>query len=711
MILYIAEKPSMAAEIAKCLPGSKIRKDGYIIAGDIVVTWVFGHILRQAEPGEYDTKYERWRVEDLPIIPDTWKLLVAKSCEKQFEIIKMLIEQASEIVHAGDPDREGQLLIDEVLDFLHNKKTVKRILLNALDERSIKKALEKFRTNEEFYNLKQSALARSRADWLIGMNLSRAYTLAAQKAGHRVTLPVGRVKTPTLALVVRREREIEAFKGANYFTVKADFEHVNGKFTTYWKPKETQAGLDSEGRLADASVSEALMSLFSSTTESGHILAYDTLEKKDPQRLPLALSTLQVIAGKKHGYEPQLVLDTAQKLYERKLTTYPRSDCEYLPESQHSDGVLIIEQLKNIAQNDLASWANSADTTIKSRAFNDKQITAHHAIIPTVERCNFVSLSEIEKNIYFIIAQTYLSQFHPIHIYNQTRVEVGFAGEIFTASGRTVLQAGWKVLYGADADENKEEDNSALPLMSIDDEALFLQASSDKKATKPPVRFTAATLLAAMKEIHKYVKNPELKKQLKDVSGIGTEATRATIIKELIDRNFLSTEKKKKYLKPTEHAYLLIDALPEEITYPDYTAIWEDRLYNMANGSEELTSFLDNQTQFTTELCNKANNVSLPLKGDHICPECGQGVLQEKLGKNGKFWGCSAFPSCRASFDDDNGVPKKPKYICPRCKQGSLNQRNGKNGKFWGCSKYPHCKATFNDIDNSPALPPNMNKI
>jgi len=202
--LYIAEKPSMGAEIAKCLPGPTSRKDGYITTGDGVVTWGFGHILRQAEPGEYDSKYEKWRMEDLPIIPETWKLFVSASCQKQFGIIKALLEQATEIVHAGDPDREGQLLIDEVLDYLENERPVRRILLNALDEKSIKKAIASLRDNQDFQNLKNSALARSRADWLIGMNLSRAYTLAAQRAGHRATLPVGRVKTPTLALVVRR---------------------------------------------------------------------------------------------------------------------------------------------------------------------------------------------------------------------------------------------------------------------------------------------------------------------------------------------------------------------------------------------------------------------------------------------------------------------------------------------------------------------------
>jgi DNA topoisomerase-3 len=703
--LFIAEKPSMAAEIAKCLPGPISRKDGYVSTGGGVVTWGFGHVLRQAEPGEYDKKYEKWRMEDLPILPQEWKMLVAASCRKQFAIIQNLIAQATEIVHAGDPDREGQLLIDEILDYLHNEKPVHRILLNALDEKSIKKAIAGLRENDEFFHLKQSALARARADWLIGMNLSRAYTLAAQRAGHRTTLPVGRVKTPTLALVVRREREIEAFKPSDYFTIKADFQHENGAFSANWKAKDEQAGLDTEGRLADKAVAEALVAKFSAGQEPATIVLCDTSEKKESQRLPFSLSGLQVMAGKKFGYDPQSVLDTAQRLYEKKLTTYPRSDCDFLPESQHGDGTAIMENLRGIGEGDLAKWAAEADTAIRSRAWNDKKITAHHAIIPTVERCNFAGLNEMERNLYFLIAQAYIAQFYPLHIYNQTKVEIAYAGESFTTGGRMVTQAGWKALYGAEADENKEDDVAVLPEMAKGDPADFIAATVDQKATKPPVRFTATTLLAAMKEIHKYVKNPELKKKLKDVSGIGTEATRATIIKELIDRGFLKEEKKKKYLLPTAPAYLLIDALPDELTYPDSTALWESVLYLMANGSETLDNFLAQQAQFTAQLCGKAREIRMPLQGEHPCPQCGKGVLQERNGRNGRFWGCSGYPACKAAYDDENGAPQKPKYICPRCRKGALQLKNGKNGPFWGCNQFPACRTAYNDKDGQPELP------
>ncbi len=670
MRLYIAEKPSMGAEIAKCLTGPIQRRDGYLVTKDGIVTWAFGHILRQAEPQEYDAKYKSWRSEDLPIIPQHWKMLVDDSCKKQFTIIKNLIGQADEIVHAGDPDREGQLLIDEVLDYLHCQKPVRRILLNALDERSIKQANAELRQNTDFLNLKKSALARARADWLIGMNLSRAYTLAARRAGRREVLPVGRVKTPTLALVVRRERELQNFKPVDYFIIKAKFQHENGEFTAAWKPKDTQAGLDSENRLLDEKIAKALISKFAAKTEDGTIASYQKAQKKEAQRLPFSLSSLQVLAGKRYGYAPQLVLDTAQKLYEKKLTTYPRSDCDYLPQNQFKDAKTILSNLTACGQPSLSGWARNADPKTKSRAWNDKKITAHHAIIPTRIKVNLNSLSQAEQHIYYLIAQAYIAQFYPVHIYDQTKVGVKYMGEDFTASGRVVKQMGWKELYASGsktADKHNDEeaskensdnnDDASLPLMKRGDSVQYLDGRYEKKSTKPPTRFTGATLLAGMKEIHKYVKDPEVKKKLKDIYGIGTEATRATIIEDLVKRGFLQTEGKKKYLIPTDTAYMLIDALPDEMTYPDSTAVWEDYLHSLSQGEGSVEEFLAQQAAFAKKLCAKADKTVLSDEGQYKCPRCKRGIMVKRHGKNGDFWGCSNFPQCRMTCNDADGKP------------------------------------------------------
>lgn len=702
MRLFIAEKPSMGREIAANLPGPQRKGNGFIETAAGTVTWLFGHVLRQAEPQEYDAKYKIWRAEDLPIVPKKWQLLVSESSAKQFAVVQQLISQADEIVHAGDPDREGQLLVDEVLEYVGCDKPVRRILLNALDEKSIKEAIKNLRQNAEFFNLRQSALARARADWLIGMNLSRAYTLAAQRSGHRnLVLPVGRVKTPTLALVVRREREIENFKPQDYYTIKGLFQHANGQFAAQWKPKDIQAGLDPEGRLIDKKIAEAKLAEFLQSPHDGVISGYSKAKKQEPQRLPFSLSSLQVLAGRRFSYEPQQVLDTAQKLYEQKLTTYPRSDCEYLPTNQFKDSAVILQNLQGIAHEQLSAWAAGADGKIKSRAWNDKKISAHHAIIPTRVKADLAKLSIVERNIYFLIAQAYLAQFYPVHTYYQTKVEVDYKDELFAASGRTEIDLGWKALYAvkkkaadannaampdnadgsddenSDNNENSENgdggenaaDGNALPPMKKNDGVAYLSGELGQSVTKPPSRFTQATLIAAMKDIHKFVQNPEAKKQLKAVYGIGTEATRATILDELIHkRKLLKETGKKKYLQPAQSAYMLIDAMPEELAYPDFTAIWEDRLHSMAEGEGSLDEFLQSQVDFTTSLCQKANCTSLAAEGQIRCPRCNIGILQKRHGKNGDFWGCSNYPRCRMSCDDKEG---KPDFEGARRRQGA----------------------------------------
>ncbi len=677
MRLYIAEKPSMAREIANCLKGPYDKKNGYITTSEGVVTWLFGHVLRAAEPEEYDEKYKKWNVFDLPIVPKDWKMIIDKKASQQFYIVKQLISEADEIVHAGDPDREGQLLVDEVLDYVGNKKPVKRILLNALDEKSIKSANADLRDNADFFNLKQSALARSRADWLIGMNLSRAYTLAAQRAGYRkLVLPIGRVKTPTLSLVVRREREIENFVPMKYYLIRADFKHENGIFTAQWVPKINKSNekfFDDDKRLIDKNFVEETLKTFEKAPHDGKISSYEMKTKKELQPLPFSLSALQVMAGKQLGYAPQKVLNIAQSLYEKKLTSYPRSDCQFLPPNQLKDAKKILDNLAKIKNQKFSSWAVNANKSKKSRAWNQSKITAHHAIIPTTKPSALESLSEMERNIYLLIARQYMAQFYPEYIYDELTVNVKYKDEIFVVKDKVDKQTGWREMYlNQPVVKNEDELEMKLPKMNKGDTVEYTKASSFDKETKPPARFTAATLIQGMKNIHKYVKSDAAKKQLKDVYGIGTEATRATIIDDLIKRQFLTTTGKAKILKPTEQAYLLVDALPDEMTYPDSTAIWEDKLHSMSEGDGTLEDFLSGQVKFTSELCEKANQCkikSAPISEDAEdlknkqtfsnikCPLCNSGVMVKRSGRNGEFWGCSNYPRCRMTYNDKDGQP------------------------------------------------------
>ena len=651
MRLYIAEKPSMAREIAACLKNPQNGK-GFIKTSGGIVTWLVGHVLQQVEPEAYDAKYKFWRADDLPIVPKIWKLEVTPATAGQFQIVKNLIQKADEIIHAGDPDREGQLLVDEVLDFVGNKKPVKRILLNALDETSILRANANLRDNKDFFNLKQSALARSRADWLIGMNLSRAYTLAARRLGHNEVFPIGRVKTPTLALVVRREKEIVNFKPTDFFNIFVKFQHEKGFFVAKWKPNiDDRKYFDSEGRLVNKSFAESYQKKFAVPPLDGKISNCKTTEKKEYQPLPFSLSTLQIAAGKMFGYTPQQVLDAAQSLYEKKLTTYPRSDCQYLPNSQFNDAGKILANLQKTTDENLKPLVLHADAKIKSYAWNDKKISAHHAIIPTMKPVTG-GLNIVEMNIYKLIAKNYAVQFYPLYVYDETVIEVNYKNEKFTARGRITKKIGWREFYAMARTKSDDETTQNLPQVAKGDNVTYKDSTLKKSTTEPPPRFSASSLVQGMKDIHKYVKNPEVQQQLKDVYGIGTEATRAAIIDDLIKRGFLQF-KNKKILQPTEKAFMLIDLLPDEITFPDSTAIWEDKLHSMSEGEGTLEEFIAGQVQFTKQLCAKAINTKMqPAKGAVLCPRCKSGVMVKRNGKNGEFWGCSNYPNCRMTCND-----------------------------------------------------------
>ena len=661
MKLFIAEKPSLARAIAAGIGVGK-KSDGYISLndGNEIVTWCFGHLLEQLNPDEYDAKYQRWCLEDLPIIPSKWKLKVKKEATKQFRIIRELINKATTVVNAGDPDREGQLLVDEVLEYIGNKKPVQRILLNALDEKSVRQSLNNLRSNDDFQGLSRAALGRSRADWLIGMNLSRAYTIKARQAGYE-TVSVGRVMTPTMALVVRREEEIKKFKSVTYYVVKAIFLNNHGEIPTTWQMSDTVASLDSEGRLLDLKVAEKLIEKLNDLSNQGKIISVEEKNKTEQQRLPYSLSTLQIEAGKRYGYSPQIVLDTMQTLYEKKLTTYPRSDCEYLPENQFADSKEILGHLQELPNKEFAAQVRNADTSIRSKAWNDAKITAHHAIIPTRVKADFEKLTTVEQNLYEMVSQAYLAQFYPAHEYKSTKVIISFASEKFIGKGKLVTKLGWKAIYKNVVQEESDEQETDLPLIREGEMVKYVSGNILEKKTKPPIRFSPSTLLQAMKEIYKYVKDDKLKSELKECSGIGTEATRAGIIEKLQTYGFLKLTGK--YFEVTEKAKMAVSILPEEMIYPDTTAKWERELEAVATGRENYEEFYQSQLQGLTVLLDKAREAKIkPSENSVLCPTCGK-VMVRRKGKNGYFWSCVAYPECRTTARDNNGKADFTKMV------------------------------------------------
>lgn len=661
MRLFIAEKPSLGRAIAQYLPAKGLAQGSgqgkgatHIVAGNDVVSWCFGHLLEMAEPDDYNAAYKRWSFHTLPIVPTDWRLLPRESAKAQINAIKLLLNQCEMVIHAGDPDREGQLLVDELLEHLGNTKPVQRIWLSALDETNVRKALANLKDNMNYANLKASAEARQRGDWLVGMNLTRAYTLAGQQGGYQGVLSVGRVQTPTLALVVNRDLSIENFKPCDFYAVVATIQAAGGGgvFLARWKPSD-DVPVDESGRVIDQNIAQQIAS--NTMGKSGAVVSFVAAKKKQAAPLPYSLSTLQAVANKKLGLGAQEVVDIAQSLYESKVTTYPRTDCNYLPESQWGDAPKILASLPA----EYEKFVKQADASLKSIAWNDKKITAHHAIIPTGHRA---SLSGKVMQVFDLIVRAYLAQFFPVYTYSETTVVLNLEGETFTASGKVPLSHGWKIVYGAMDEEmtsNAKDkiDKQTLPLLKKGELVECKDAKVEFKKTTPPARYTEGTLIQAMTNIHHIVDDPELKKRLKENAGIGTEATRAGIIETLKKRAFI-VEKGKQIIS-TEAGRRLIAVLPNSVKSPGLTGLFEQLLDGIADGRFTMEQFLKKQSEFVTKFVSHAKTSNLGLAPTHPCPICKIGHLRRRTNTAGVIsWFCvRSQDGCNATFLNKNGVP------------------------------------------------------
>lgn len=607
MRLFIAEKPSLGRAIADVLPKPHIKGDGFIetAQGD-VVTWCIGHLLEQAEPDAYDAAYKQWRMEPLPIIPEQWQLVAKPKTRSQLTAIKGLIKRADCVVNAGDPDREGQLLVDEVIAHLGypKHKPVQRCLISDLNPPAVRRALETLRDNKEFVPLAVSALARSRADWLYGINMTRAYTLLGRKAGCSALLSVGRVQTPLLGLVVRRDLEIDAFVPKPFFEVLAHLmTQSRDSFTAKWLPSEAcQPWQDEEGRVLKRSLAENVVRRI----EGKPALVEEVEEqaRKQAPPLPYNLSSLQIDAAKRFGMDAKRVLDICQSLYERhKLITYPRSDSRHLP-TEHYDRAGRVREAIAATAPPLAGAVAQAKGSLRSKAWNDAKVDAHHAIIPTEKRGNAGTLSADENKIYALVARQYLLQFYPPFEYNDSRVLLRIEGGLFQAKARRILKAGWKALLGVEEDD--EEEVGTLPALRQGETLHCERGELLEKMTQAPKAFTDASLLAAMTGIARYVQDPNIRKTLRDTDGLGTEATRAGIIDLLFKRQFL--HRLGKSIKATATGRALVQALPDSATTPDMTALWEQSLSQIAERHGSYQQFMDPLTAQLHQLIDGARH-------------------------------------------------------------------------------------------------------
>ncbi len=613
MKLYIAEKPSLGRAIAAALPKPQKNQKGYIeLSNGDVVSWCIGHVLEQADPEQYDEQYKKWQMQHLPIIPTQWQLKPKTQTRSQLTVLRKLVKQADEIIHAGDPDREGQLLVDEVIDFLKVSKTkkqqIKRLLISDLNLPAVKKSLANLRSNQDFMSLSISALARSRADWLYGLNLTRAYTLQGQKAGFNGVLSVGRVQTPILGLVVRRQQEIDNFIAKDFYDVHAHLQTANQQaFIAKWQPSEAcKPYMDEEGRVLNRALAENVVSRIEN--QPTEVTSVSEQEKKQAAPLPYNLSALQIDAAKIYSLNAKLVLDVCQSLYEKhKLITYPRSDCRYLPTDHHSQAKSIISMLAN-SNESYGAFAKNANTALKSKAWNNAKVSAHHAIIPTEKSATNISLNPFEKNVYFLIVRQYIAQFYPAYVFNQSKVEVLIAGGTFSANAKTPIAQGWKVLFQRAKSKKVQADDSnhgaeqqlteqSLPKLTQGEQLHCHRGELISRMTQAPKHFTDATILAAMTGIARYVTDTSIKKMLRETDGLGTEATRAGIIDLLFKRGYL--ERKGKSIHATAIGKSLINALPVAATLPDMTAHWEATLTNI---SEKTSRYDDLITPLTETL-------------------------------------------------------------------------------------------------------------
>ncbi|EID5129234.1 DNA topoisomerase 3, partial [Campylobacter coli] len=671
MKLFIAEKPELGRAIAEGLDGNYKSGEGYIQKGDNIVTWAFGHILELAKPEEYDEKYKLWKLEDLPLPIKEFKYLPKKESKKQLKIICDLIhsDKIASIVNCGDADDEGQILVDEIIQYSKTSKPVFRVLINDLTPKAVKEEIAKIKPNADFKGMSERGFARSQADWIVGINLTRAYTIMARKNGYEGILSVGRVQTPILALIVNRDKEFENFKSINYYSLLGDFNINNNTI---------KARLKTEDKILDENLAKEIKE---SCENQNAKINLKIENKKEYPPLPYNLLVLQAECAKLFGFSPDKTLEITQILREKhKAITYNRSDCQYLPETMFEQAPNILNIIKeNLNSNDeIQALIDSSDLTIKSKAFNDANISAHYGIIPTQNKISS-QLTQDELVVYNLIAKRFIIQFFHPREYQTTTINLEVNQRIFTATQNKTTKSGfrslWQNIDSEEEQENNENDINDLSILKNGDIAKCSLIQIEKKQTKPRPYYTMTTLLKDLNSVAKYVSDERIKKLLiekdKDKKGesggIGTPATRSNHIKTLIEREYIEVSKdKKQIIKSTKKGRDLIKLSPKSLITPDMTALWFEQQKMIEISELRREQFLEEITkEVISEIQRIDKNQEFKIldnenKPKIQCPQCNKGFLQRIKSKNGNswWWGCSEFKQgCKAMYYDDNGKP------------------------------------------------------
>lgn len=719
MDLYIAEKPSLARTLADHLArGQKVEsKKGFISGPGWIMTWCIGHLYELLDAGEYNEAWgSPWRVEALPIIPAPFRYRAVDKTSDQLKVVHSLCTKATSVYHCGDPDREGQYLVDLVINHSGYTGKVYRVWPDDLSPSGLNKVFNRIKPNSDYRSLSLSAQCRSHADWLVGINFTRLYTCIAQAKGFQGTLSLGRVQTVAYALVYNRCMEIEKFKPISHYGLEVLFSVKDGEYSGEWQiPSELT---DDQGYCLDRSMVQSVESAVRSG--NGLVKSVVTETKSESAPLPFSLSQLQVHSSKKWGYTAKQVLNACQYLYEDlKALTYPRTDCSYLSEGDFKDAGTIISTAAAAINLDVRNLSINLST--KPRCYDDSKTTAHTGIIPTSCNPNFTAYDNLSskernqkgigersvlENIYQAVSTRFISQFLPKHEYQATTVITAVKGYDFKSKGKVIINQGWRVLLRDDNPEEKE--SPGLPLITkgqqVDVKAVKIQ---DKK-TKPPEHFTEGTLIAALANIAKYVDDTKIRQKLKDTDGIGTEATRADIIERIKKIGYIRTEGKK--LLVTSLGRDVFPSIPSFFKTPAMTAVWESALQGIAESRLDHNAFNRNITSWTetqiAKLKDSPPNVSVNIDDKYKCPTCTSPLIRKK-GKFGYFWPCSN-RDCDTSYKDFKRAPLYPLKgdgdKCPECikagRDGVMSTRIAKENRdkgipakvFLGCNKFPECK-------------------
>ncbi len=636
--LVIAEKPSVGRDLTRVLPGAFAKHEGYLESESHVVTWAVGHLVQLAEPDEYDPKYKKWRMADLPIVPDEFKLVVRdERSKKQMSVITRMLKRddVDEVVNACDAGREGELIFAWTYQKANAKKPVERLWLSSMTTAAIRDAFSQLRPASEFGRLEEAARSRSEADWIVGMNATRAATIRL-RSSFDGAVSLGRVQTPTLAIVARREEEIRAFKPEPYWLVDATFEPSAGEPGRRYEGR-FHAG--AKPRLQTAEEAEAIVAAV--REQAGEITKLETSTKKERAPLLYDLTSLQRDANTRFGFSARRTLAAAQRLYEEHTAlTYPRTSSRFLP----SDMVAELKPTAGMVGSQpeyakAAAYVTGLDLLPLGRVVNDEKVTDHHAIIPTNAEHRVDKMSDDDRRIYDMVVRRFLAVFHPDAEFENTRLETTVATHIFRTRGRVLIVPGWRGVYGEGLESRGEGDDDEggdqqLPKLASGENVQTLEVESLARETKPPRRYSDASLLGAMETAGKLVDDDELREAMKD-SGIGTPATRAAIIERLIDVGYI--ERDGRALVATEKGLNVIKFLGEHaLTSPTMTGDWEHRLSRIEEGEESRETFMRDIAAFADstvhELDAKLKEVRIPRANLGPCPVCGHDIVENRKG-------------------------------------------------------------------------------